>query len=93
MSSIKLFQEWERQSKDHIRLNESEFSYLDRSDRPKIAEIRSTLNILVFISTGAIKKSSKAEFMAKDNFDGVFYELFLSYLFENYVLMLKLNLN
>ena len=82
MSSIKLFQEWERQSKDYIRLNESEFSYLDRSDRPKIAEIRSTLNIWFSFLPEQSKKEFKSRFMAKDNFDGVFYELFLSYLFR-----------
>lgn len=82
MSPITLFEEWERQSKEYKRVEESDFCFLDRSNRPKIAEIRSTLNYWFSLLPEEAKNDFKRRFMADHNFNGVFYELFLFILFK-----------
>lgn len=83
MSSVTLFDERERQSNDFKRDDESEFSFLDRSDRPKVAEIRSTLNYWFSLLPEEKKNNFKSRLKAKPkhNFLGAFYELFLFQLF------------
>ena len=82
MSQITLFEEWERQSEEYQRVGESDFCFLDRSNRPKIAEIRSTLNYWFSLLPEEAKKDFKRRFMTDHNFAGVFYELFLFILFK-----------
>lgn len=82
MSPITLFEEWERESKEYKRVEESDFCFLDRSNWPKIAEIRSTLNHWFSSLPEEAKSNYKRRFMADHNFNGVFYELFLFTLFR-----------
>lgn len=82
MSSIKLFEDWARQSKNFKRTNESEFSYIDRSNRSQIAVIRTSLNLWFSFLPEKSKNDFKSRFNAEKNFDGVFYELFLYFLFR-----------
>lgn len=82
MTSSNLFEEGIRESTDPKRIGETVYQFLDRSARPGMSTIRSTLNSWFLLLPDDLKGVYLSRFKAKRNFEGAFYELFLLGLFK-----------
>ena len=83
MTDAVLFEEGNRDSTDIKRVGETNYQFLNRSDRPEARIIKSHLNSWFSLLPEKAKSNFLTRFKKKNNFAGAFYELFLLGLFTN----------
>jgi len=83
MTNAVLFEEGNRDSTEFVRVGETNYQFLNRSDRPGTPIIRSHLNSWFSLLPENTKSNFLARFKVENNFAGAFYELFLLGLFTS----------